>query len=355
MLAGPAGKGANAKRSRQEQKGQAKQQSAPQQQQQQQSRRKAAPELIEEEDEDEEGVIYLDGDDDDDDDELSGEGFGFDEGDEQDDGEDGGGWLDDDDFEAWGDDDELGIGSGGGGGGGLGADHDEPVRPGAVTTGGTPWGAAAVAAARDVLEGTPSLADVRLFALRCFASPRRLDVRLDKLTDKYGSPELADIETFSRRLAARLEELLGAEEAGEIVLEVSSPGAERELLLPGDLARFGGLPLRVEYDAARAAVEGGAKKGGKKGSGGGGGGGDGGQQQQGQQGQQEPASAAPSPTAAVLELVAYDEASGATEWRLADVRANAPGKGRGLSKRQREQVVRMPVDALIGARVHVDF
>ena len=50
-------------------------------------------------------------------------------------------------------------------------------------------------------------------------------------------------------LLLELEALLGPEASGEISLEVSSPGAERQLQLPRDLYRFQQLPLRVEYKA----------------------------------------------------------------------------------------------------------
>jgi len=308
-------------------------------------------------DADADDVIYLDDDDDDDGDDDEGMllldeyELGGDDDDEED--EDGGGWLEDDEFDAASDDS-------GGGQGGVG--EEDPVQPGAVSTHAAPWGAAALAAAREVLSG-PGFADVELFALRCFPAPARVDVRLDKLTDKYGSPLLEDIEGFSRRFGAKLEEALGAEKAGEIVMEVSSPGAERELALPGELRRFAALPLRVEFDGGRAeVVEGGRKKkAAKRGGGGGDQQGEEGQQQQQeganeqQQQQQQKGTSPASSGVAILELVALDEAAGTSEWRLADVRANAPGKGRGLSKRQREQKWMIPVDALQRARVHVDF
>lgn len=59
--------------------------------------------------------------------------------------------------------------------------------------------------------------------------------------------------------------------------------------------------------------------------------------------------------AQVLELASWDEASGVTRWRLADVRANAPVKGRKLSKRQREMTFDIPLAAITRARIHVDF
>jgi hypothetical protein len=57
----------------------------------------------------------------------------------------------------------------------------------------------------------------------------------------------------------------------------------------------------------------------------------------------------------VLQLVTYDEAAGTSSWQLADVRANAPQKGRKLSKRQRELVFEVPLAQLLAARIHVDF
>jgi ribosome maturation factor RimP len=51
----------------------------------------------------------------------------------------------------------------------------------------------------------------------------------------------------SRSLAQALEAALGEEVAGAIMLEVSSPGADRLLQLPGDLKRFGQLPLAVDW------------------------------------------------------------------------------------------------------------
>jgi ribosome maturation factor RimP len=194
-----------------------------------------------------------------------------------------------------------------------------------------------------------------LYSLRCFAAPARADVRLDRLDDDYGSPSLDDIEKFSRALGAAFEAAVGEEAAGEVALEVSTPGAERELVLPGDLKRFAPLPLWVEYDTAAAVVSAPNAKS-KKSKGEGGSGGD------GDASAEAPAAAAAaaataaaSVTAAVLQLVSLDEASGSSEWCLADVRANAPGKGRGLSRRQRDQRWAIPLAALRRVRVHVDF
>ncbi len=57
----------------------------------------------------------------------------------------------------------------------------------------------------------------------------------------------------------------------------------------------------------------------------------------------------------VLVLDELDVASGSTTWHLADVRANATTKGRGLSKRQREMKIVLPLASITLARVYVDF
>jgi hypothetical protein len=55
-------------------------------------------------------------------------------------------------------------------------------------------------------------------------------------------------------LFLELEAEMGAEEAGQVSLEVSSPGADRTLRMPQDLARFGALPLKVEHTGADGAA-----------------------------------------------------------------------------------------------------
>ena len=74
-----------------------------------------------------------------------------------------------------------------------------------------------------------------------------------------------------------------------------------------------------------------------------------------------PALAAPHPTppqvdTRVLQLAEHDEAGGVTRWRLADVRANRAGtKGRGLSRKQRDQVFEVPLAALRRVNLHLDI
>ena len=125
--------------------------------------------------------------------------------------------------------------------------------------------------------------NLELYLFRTIPSSKKVDIRLDKLTDVYGSPSIDDIERFSRSLyggtchrssgrgrergchtpphthtccsarprrrsllpTAVLDRELGVEAAGDISFEVSSPGAERNVLLPAELKRFAGLPLKV--------------------------------------------------------------------------------------------------------------
>lgn len=56
-----------------------------------------------------------------------------------------------------------------------------------------------------------------------------------------------------------------------------------------------------------------------------------------------------------LQLETYDAASGETVWKLAEVRANNPGKGRGMNKKQKEARFNIPLASVSRIRVFVDF
>ncbi|KAF8714112.1 hypothetical protein HU200_028117 [Digitaria exilis] len=108
------------------------------------------------------------------------------------------------------------------------------------------WGERALAAAREVLAGHFG-DDVAMFAFK--VSPKGyVYVRLDKLTNMYGCPDMEEIESFNRLYKQKLDEII---ESGEIpldlALEVSSPGAERLLKVPEDLDRFKDMAMRVQY------------------------------------------------------------------------------------------------------------
>jgi len=181
-----------------------------------------------------------------------------------------------------------------------------------VDTGGAPWAETALACARDVLGG-PDLGDCALYSFRAVPSAMRVDVRLDKLTDRYGSPTLDDVETFSRKFNAALDAALGEEAAGGIECEVSSPGAERVVAVPRDLGRFRELPMRVDFEDGAGGAD-----------------------------------------SQVLQVREWDDER--TVWGLANVRANRTVKGKAtLSRKQRDLVFEIPVARISRARLHVDF
>ncbi|KAG2497798.1 hypothetical protein HYH03_004069 [Edaphochlamys debaryana] len=235
---------------------------------------------------------------------------------DEDEGEDG--FLLDEDLEEmeegeYEDEDEFGEDEDEGSEGDYASLLEPDDAPREVATGGTAWGEAVLRAAQEVL-AQPALKGLELYLFRALPGQRKVDIRLDKLDDVYGSPSIDDIERFQRGMFAVLERELGAEEAGDISFEVSSPGAERIVRVPDELERFGGLPLRVEY-----------------------------RQPDGQ------------PGSSVLVLEALDAAAASTAWRLANVRANATVKGRALTKKQLAQKVALPLADIVRVRIHVDF
>lgn len=129
-------------------------------------------------------------------------------------------------------------------------------------------------------------------------------------------------------------------------LLVCAAGAERPLRLPQDLERFQELPLTVEYYAAAsstpadtaAAPPAAASASGASGS-----------------GAEQLAATRGALVKQVLQLQAFDAEAGTSEWQVANVKANLPGKGRQLSKKQREARIVIPLASIKGARVYVNF
>lgn len=110
---------------------------------------------------------------------------------------------------------------------------------------GVPWGEQVLSIANDVLLQFSN--DMKLYALK--TTPRGyIYVRLDKLSNEYGCPGIEELENYSQEFKKRLDE---EGELGKIpnnlALEVSSPGAERILMVPDDLHRFKDKPMRVCY------------------------------------------------------------------------------------------------------------
>lgn len=234
------------------------------------------------EDEDDEGVLLFDEDED--------------EYKDEDEGEDG--FLDDED------EDEDGEGLYG-----LGVEDDPGPE---LLTGNVAWGDKALQLAQAIIE-RPENSNLSLYLFRVLVPNKTIEVRLDRLDDVYGSPDVDDIERFSRALMQGLEAELGTEVADDIALEVSSPGAERTLIIPQDLDRFKELPMRVEFMSEVGKVN-----------------------------------------TLILKYLDRDD-EGMSSWELADVKANQSQKGRPLSKKQRQQRYSIPVAELQRVRIYVDF
>ena len=62
-----------------------------------------------------------------------------------------------------------------------------------ISTGGTSWGEAGIKAAEKVLK-TPAMEGLEIYLFRAIVPQKKLDIRLDKITDLYGSPSIDDIE-----------------------------------------------------------------------------------------------------------------------------------------------------------------
>jgi ribosome maturation factor RimP len=242
-----------------------------------------------------------------------------------------------------------------------------------VSAEGASWGQAALEAARRVLAEEPELngggggedgekdgderraaavGDVSLFAFRVLGGGQRIDVRLDSRRDRYGSPTMTQIEAFARAFGNALELAIGTDAAADVAVEVSSPGAERRLELPGDLRRFAALPLRVEYycseEGSKRSIKTAILRIMEDG--------EGAIVVEGEEAAE--VEARPRRGGAAAAGAAAEEeaaAAGTTLWRLADVKANAPTKGRGLTRKQRDQRLRIPLADLVSVRIHVEF
>ncbi len=75
-----------------------------------------------------------------------------------------------------------------------------------------------------------------------------IQISIDKVTDPLGSPTIAECEQFSHVYDVKLTAMATEGEMPEnYAIEVSSPGAERELSLPDDLERFKEHPMTVQF------------------------------------------------------------------------------------------------------------
>jgi ribosome maturation factor RimP len=200
-----------------------------------------------------------------------------------------------------------------------------------VHTGGVPWGEAAASAAQAVLSTDPALAGLALWSLSADARAGRLSIRLDKPADQYGSPSLDEVAAFAAAFGPAFDAAAGADAAERVEVEVSSPGAERALRVPGDLARFAHLPMavRLTESAAAAAVASGCGP---------------------------PKGAPPRPPGSpfLFRLVAVRESGdGSIEWAPADVRANRGPTGR-LTKAQKDGRAVVSAADVVDVTLHLD-
>ncbi|WOH13436.1 hypothetical protein DCAR_0832946 [Daucus carota subsp. sativus] len=160
------------------------------------------------------------------------------------------------------------------------------------------WGARALSIAQEILAQFGD--DIELFSFK--TTPRGyIYVRLDKLPNKYGCPDVEVIESYNRAFKKRLDEVGQEGELPEdLAIEVSSPGAERLLKVPNDLQRFQDMPMRVSY------IE-------------------------------DVDTKCPEKTS-IFYLDSLETESGSCVWRLADVKENRDpaAKGRPFSRKQKD-------------------
>ncbi|KAF9599673.1 hypothetical protein IFM89_001619 [Coptis chinensis] len=211
----------------------------------------------------------------------------------------------DDFFEEEEEEDELFVGDGAGGGG--------------ISLAGMEWDESVLAIAEDTILSFNG--DMKIYAFKTLKNST-IQVRIEKLSNKSGSPSMVDIKEFSCAYRAQLDE---AEQVGTIPenlsLEVSSPGVERVVQIPQDLERFKDRPMYVKF--VTEATEPGLS----------------------------------SESDGVFKLVSFDVESSYCTWGIADVRINREkaGKGRPLNKKQREWRLNTPFQSLRLVRIYSEF
>ncbi|KAG2566329.1 uncharacterized protein LOC120681419 [Panicum virgatum] len=206
-----------------------------------------------------------------------------------------------DDFESD-DKQDLYVGDGGAGGG--------------ISLAGTWWDKEALALAEQVSASFDD--DLKIYAFKTAAN-LTIRVRIEKMSTRYGSPTIDDIEAYTIAYLGKLDD---AESAGKIPqnisLEVSSPGVERVVRIPEELERFKERAMYVRYTTTSDEA------------------------------------ATPQEGDGVLRLISYDMDLGECTWCIADVKINRQqaGKGRPLSKKQREWRLQTPFESLKLVRLY---
>ncbi|XP_057974072.1 uncharacterized protein LOC131162001 [Malania oleifera] len=199
---------------------------------------------------------------------------------------------------------EVYAGDGGGGGG--------------ISLAGTWWDKEALAIAEKVSLSFDG--QLKIYAFKTLATCT-IKVRIETMSNKSGSPSMSDIENFSSAYRARLDKAeLAGSVPGSLTLEVSSPGVERVVRVPEELDRFKERAMYVRYTGDI--------------------GGDG----------------SSTENDGVFRLISFDMEAKCCTWGLADVRINREkaGKGRPLSKKQREWRLNTPLHSLRMVRLYSD-
>jgi ribosome maturation factor RimP len=219
----------------------------------------------------------------------------------------------DEDFDAFADDELMLTNDAGEA---IGGGEDDIESDSDVFTADTEWGESALAAMRETLEDAEFDGALEIFTFKVSVERRRIYISIDAVRDKFGSPTLDELSAVSRKFNAKLEEKGFPD---DVALEVASPGAERKLRLPGDLARFAdaGLAMKVTYaeeDQAELLTK-------------------------------------------VLLMEALDEDAGTATFKLADVEENRPQakKGQGMNKKQREWRATVKFEDMKKANLFVGF
>ncbi|GMH45014.1 hypothetical protein BSKO_12971 [Bryopsis sp. KO-2023] len=128
-----------------------------------------------------------------------------------------------------------------------GSEEPEQSFAPSIQVGESEWAKMVLKCVQQVLAESHSMENLDLFSFKVKDAVRKVEIRLDKRDNEFGSPGLEDIQEFSKALTREMEDELGEEQAGLIEVEASSPGAEREVRLPEELDRFKHLPMQVEY------------------------------------------------------------------------------------------------------------
>ncbi|KAI3505074.1 hypothetical protein L1887_26959 [Cichorium endivia] len=191
------------------------------------------------------------------------------------------------------------VGDGGGGGG--------------ISLAGTKWDKQVLTMAEQVSMSFDG--ELGIYSFKTLQNSA-IRIRIERLTNKSGSPTMEDIEAFSKAYREWLNEAESTGSIPDISLEVSSPGLERVVRVPEDFERFKDRPMYVKYTTEVDEVCDG-----------------------------------------VLRLESFDLETNRCIWGLADVKVNREkaGKGRPLNKKQREWRLDTPFESLVLVRIYAEF